>query len=183
MLSNEYWKDIEGYEGLYQVSNLGRVKSLRSNKILKQQTDKNGYKRVILSYLNKQKCFQVHRLVAIAFILNTDDKPTVNHEDGNKENNLVSNLSWATNSEQTKHAIKNKLIDLSKRDYKSIIEKTISKTRKPIVQYDINGNLIKRFIGINVAKRETGINNIEKCLSGERQTAGGYIWKYESEVN
>lgn len=78
--SNEIWKDVVGYEGLYQVSNLGNVKSLRNNKLLKQTTDRYGYKRSTLSYLNKQKCFQVHRLVAMTFIPNPLNKPTVNHK-------------------------------------------------------------------------------------------------------
>lgn len=89
----EVWKDIEGYEGLYQVSNMGRVKSLIKGIILKQWTDKDGYRQVGLL----KKTFKVHRLVAKAFIENPDDLPLVNHKDENKANNNITNLEWCTN--------------------------------------------------------------------------------------
>lgn len=99
---NEEWRDIKGYEGLYQVSNLGRVKSLRdkNNKkrelILKPKIMRNGYLKVDLCKNGKQKTFTVHRLVATVFISNPKNFPTVNHKDENKLNNNVSNLEWCT---------------------------------------------------------------------------------------
>lgn len=99
---NEEWRDIEGYEGLYQVSNLGRVKSLRdkNNKerelILKPKIMRNGYLKVDLCKNGKQKTFTVHRLVATVFISNPKNFPVVNHKDENKLNNNVSNLEWCT---------------------------------------------------------------------------------------
>ena len=103
----EIWKDIEGYEGLYQISNLGRVRSLArattSGKVLKQMK-KHGYMNVCFSKNNVDKYFRVHRLVALAFIPNPENKPTVNHIDGNKANNNVSNLEWATHSENETHS-------------------------------------------------------------------------------
>ena len=99
---NEEWRDIEGYEGLYQVSNLGRVKSLRdkNNKkrelILKPKTMRNGYLKVDLCKNGKQKTFTVHRLVATVFISNPKNFPVVNHKDENKLNNNISNLEWCT---------------------------------------------------------------------------------------
>jgi hypothetical protein len=99
----EIWKDILGFEGYYKISSLGRVKSLRSNIILKQGLS-NGYYRVRLSVNNKQKTYKIHRLVSIHFIDNKEGKPQVNHIDGNKKNNCTQNLEWCTNSENRIHA-------------------------------------------------------------------------------
>ena len=96
----EEWRDIKGYEGKYQVSNLGRVKSLKNckgnyrEKILKLGKDKLGYLQVVLSKEGKGKLFRVHRLVAESFIENTNNYPEVNHKDENKSNNCVDNLEW-----------------------------------------------------------------------------------------
>lgn len=102
-MEKEIWKDIAGYEGLYQVSNFGRIKSLRSKIILASLSSKSGYCYVGLAKngMNKQK--SVHRLVALAFIPNSENKPEVNHIDGNKHNNTVKNLEWVTKSENMKH--------------------------------------------------------------------------------
>lgn len=105
----EIWKDVVGYEGLYKVSNLGRVYSLPRPSAkggIKKQTDMNGYLRTILSKNGKKFNAGVHRLVAEAFIPNPENKPTVNHEDGNKHNNKVTNLAWATDVEQLQHSFK-----------------------------------------------------------------------------
>jgi hypothetical protein len=116
-MENEVWKDIKGYEGLYQVSNLGRVKSLdriinysnglnskHKGKILTKEKTRDNYNRVTLSLNNKQKRFQVHRLVAKHFLKNINNKPCVNHIDGNKLNNIVENLEWCTYSENEIHS-------------------------------------------------------------------------------
>ena len=97
---NEIWKDIKEYEGLYQVSNLGNIKGIKFNKILKQYADKRGYKHVILYKKGRKgKTKLVHRLVAQAFISNPEGKPIVHHKDGNRRNNKAENLQWTTTAE------------------------------------------------------------------------------------
>ena len=109
----EIWKDIKDYEQLYVVSNTGKIKSLaRKNTnggILKPSHNKDGYLQVILCKNGKTKCFKCHRLVAEQFIPNLNNKPEVNHIDGNKENNDISNLEWVTTSENVIHAFKKEL--------------------------------------------------------------------------
>ena len=115
---NEIWKDIEGYEGCYQVSNLGRVKSLERSyinsrgrvrrtkeSIIKQFIEKRGYSLVVLSHKGSKKTFQTHRLVALAFIPNIDNKATVNHKNFNKSENTVDNIEWMSVAENNQHAI------------------------------------------------------------------------------
>lgn len=121
----EIWKDIKGFEGHYQISNTGKVKSLARmrqskngslsplpEKLLKLKTNKSGYKCVHLRCMEYQCWPTVHRLVAEAFIPNPDNKPTVNHIDANKENNNIDNLEWRTHSEQMIHAVDNDLLEV-----------------------------------------------------------------------
>lgn len=104
----EIWKNIEGYEGLYQISNYGRIKSFHNNKviILNNSVDGHGYYFIRLSKNGESKRFAVHRLVCCAFIQNKENKPYVNHKDGNPKNNNVNNLEWCTPSENMIHKIK-----------------------------------------------------------------------------
>lgn len=122
----EIWKDIEGYEGLYQISNLGRVKSFKrysEGKILKARKVTKGYLQVTLLKNGKGKNKKVHRLVAQAFIMNPNNCPQVNHINGNKTDNTVQNLEWVTNKENVQHAWNNGLI-IKNEEFLERLEKT-----------------------------------------------------------
>lgn len=101
----EVWKDISGYEGFYKVSNLGRVMSLKNARVLIEQNNGTGYMRVALSKNGVTKAIYIHRLVAMAFCENPQNKPCVNHIDYDRRNNAASNLEWCTPKENTSHSI------------------------------------------------------------------------------
>lgn len=183
----EEWKDIKGYEGLYQVSNLGRIKSLSRNntkgKILKLTKDKRGYYFVTLSKNNVVEKVMIHRVVAKIFLLNTENKSQVNHIDGNKTNNCVENLEWCTPKENIRHAWDNGLCRMTINHINSA--KKIGKIngslgKKKINQYDGNNNFIKQWGSIIEASNFYSIDrgNITKCCKGNRKKVGGFIWKY-----
>lgn len=162
----EEWKDVKGYEGIYQVSNLGRIKSLKNNKIRKNVKDKIGYERIMLSKNNKIKLHYIHRLVAEAFIPNPNNLPQVNHKDEIKSNNIANNLEWCT---QEYNNI-----------YGNRIKTVKEKLSKEIYQFDLNGKFIKKWDNINQIKSEMNINccHIGDCCNNKRKKAYGYIWKY-----
>lgn len=176
-MMQEIWKDIKGYEGLYQVSNFGKIKSLakqvgfcfRSEKILKNNIDTYGYEYVILSKANKTKPFLVHRIVASHFIENVNNKEEVNHIDGNKKNNIVTNLEWCTSTENKKHAISNNLF-----------KPKFNKSYNAIEQYDKEGNLIKIWEKASLIQKKLQFSSgrIHNCCKGKHKTAYGFIWKY-----
>lgn len=172
------WKDIKGYEGKYQISDSGNVKSLITHKYLKL-VDNKGYKRVFLSNPYR-RWYLVHRLVAEAFIPNPENKPTVNHIDGNKQNNCVDNLEWATYSENNIHAIKNNL-----RPYNQInaTKQAAKMNKKAVIQYDLKGNLIKEWEGMREVERKLNIKHqyISNCCLGIQHSAKGYRWEYKKE--
>lgn len=170
----EIWKDVKGYEGLYQVSSCGRVKSLERHnyknkhvleKILKPCKDKKGYLMLTLYKDRKPHTKKVHLLVAQAFIPNHKNLPTINHKDENKENNFYSNLEWCSIFENNNYGTRN-----------SRISESLS---KPICQYDLSGVLIKQWKSSEEASKELGIDSssIRKCCRGKQKTCGGYIWK------
>ena len=176
-LKNEEWKDVEGYEGLYQVSNYGRVKSLEKNagrsfrksKILNLNLDTSKYGFYVLSCNSKIKHFTAHRLVAKTYILNKEDKPQINHIDGNKLNNNIYNLEWCTDKENKEHGWKNKIYKYCEKRYKKIY------------QYDLNKNLLKEWNSVKEICEKTNYNKvvIYKCIKRVQKTAYGYIWKAE----
>lgn len=161
----EIWKDIKNFEGLYQVSNLGRIKN-NKDEILKPAI-KRGYNQVTLCKNGERKYIGVHRLVAESFIPNPNNLPQVNHKDENKLNNTVQNLEFCDCSYNINYGTRNKKIS--------------KKLCKLIEQYDLDNNFIKLWYGAKEIKRKLKIDNslIGKCCKGKRKTAGGFVWKYK----
>ena len=168
---NEFWKDIEGYEELYQVSNLGRAKRVTTGRVLKQFPNKQGYLLVSLCKTGKQKSFAVHRLVAQAFILKPENKPEVNHIDENKTNNMVSNLEWCTRVENNNHGTRTERIS----KIKSI----------PIIATNIKTGDSTKFNSGKECARQLGLHqsHITEVLKGRLNQTGGYTFKYKEESN
>ena len=171
----EIWKDIEEYEGLYQVSNLGRVKSLRRNIILRQGIT-NGYKKVKLTVNSIHKDYYIHRLVANAFIQNPDNLPQVNHKDEDKANNCANNLEWCTREYNINYGTIN-----IRKSQKQLNDKNKS---KPVCQYSKDGCFIKEWKSTMDVKRNLGFNRsyISECCRGKHAYAYGYIWKFKKEI-
>lgn len=183
----EVWKDIEGFEGYYQVSNLGRVKSLEririanngksetaqfpvKEKILAISKQTQGYSQASLCKDGTQKSYRLNRLVANAFIPNPDNKPEVNHIDGNKDNNCVDNLEWVTSVENIRHSWVNGLRKPRK---------------KPVQQLDDNGNVVAEYESIKQAAETLNCSKGNICSSCKgvkgREKASGYYWRYKIE--
>lgn len=164
----EIWKDIENFEGLYQVSNFGRIKSFprtgtqtKDIRIKKITLSTKGYMRTSLWKNKKSSMKSIHRLVAQAFIPNPNNLPQINHKDGNKTNNNVENLEWVTAKENVAHAYKIGLNKLNK-----------------VAQIDIDGNQIKLWNGIGEISRELNLfqSNLVRAYK-ENRVCGGYRWK------
>ena len=185
----EKWKEIPGFEKYYLVSNTGKIYSIRSERLLKQWK-KLGYMRVNLSVNGRRESWVVHRLVALAFIPNPEQKPTVNHINEIKDDNRVENLEWATTFEQNIYGTRLKRarqhtdykarkidysIVASKHDYRSMG----GKFSKPVSQFN-GSKLIKTYPSLHQASKESGvsISHICACLKGRYKTGGGWIWKY-----
>lgn len=170
------WRDTYIYGEQYEVSNTGLVRNKFTEHILTPQEDKKGYMRVRLSLHNKKATAKVHRLVAMAFIPNPENKPQVNHMDTNKNNNRVDNLEWATNGENQIHAYKHG------RNY---VTGKAGRKKIPVCKMDLNtGGVIETYKSLADAERENGLHrsNIHKVLYGERRSTGGFGWRFESEV-
>ncbi|RJE47691.1 hypothetical protein A7K50_03320 [Dehalobacter sp. MCB1] len=176
------WKNIKDFDN-YQISNTGLVR--KDNKIIKS-FDNKGYERILLTNGNLKSKKLIHRLVAEHFIPNPDNKPQVNHKDLNTKNNNDWNLEWVTNKENVQHAILN--IPERKRQLKndmSLIGKKFGKenamkSRKPIEQLSIDGNLIKQFSSAREASHELDISYkcISKCCLGSLKSYKGFLWRF-----
>lgn len=186
-MKDEIWKDIKGYEGYYQVSTLGNVRSctrtitrksklgntynaVLKGKILPISLDGSGYPKVNLNKDSKHKNKHIHRLVAETFIDNSN--PTtlteVNHIDENKLNNSVDNLEWCDRKYNNHH---------------SLITETLNEAKKKsVLQFSKSGELLREFSGVREAARELGLKthkHISECCNGKAKTAGGYYWKWK----
>ena len=165
----EHWKAIAGYEGLYEVSDMGRVKSLwyGKDRILKPGKSGMGYLKVGLCKDGNLKQLLVHRLVAEAFIPNPNNLETVNHKDEDKTNNEISNLEWMSMKDNINYGTHNKRVAESLSKQVKMFDKS-------------TGELLATFYSTREAERVTGIaqSNIRSCCNGKRKSAGGYIWRY-----
>jgi len=162
----EIWKDIEGHDGDYQISNLGRVKSFLRTNFIKPVITHRGYYSVCIRKRNGKKInYVIHRLVALAFIPNPENKPEVNHKDSNKLNNHYSNLEWMTKRENINHFYNN-------------TDKFHS--RNGILKLDaLTGEIIKRYEAVNdVSLDGFSRPGVSLVLTGKHKTSGGFAWKY-----
>lgn len=160
----ETFVKIEGFDN-YEVSNLGKVRNIKSGKVLKPQLNRNGYLMHLLYENNKQKHLYLHRIIAIAFIDNPEEKPCVNHIDENKLNNDLSNLEWCTVKENNIHDTRTKRV--------------AEKCFKKVIQLDLNDNVLNEFESMTQAEQETGasVSHISSCCNGKRKSAGGFKWR------
>lgn len=188
--TEEIWKDVSGYEGLYQISNYGRLKSFKADpkgRVMSLSRRDGDYFRVVLQGVGKKrKSISVHRLVAEHFIPNIENFPQVNHIDGNRQNNMVSNLEWCSAKQNIHHAmmIRPQMI-AGMVHYNKVVRP------KPVVQISKNGEIVGRYSTAIEASRRTGVcardilmvaNHTEFKPGHVRKTAGGYRWSFESEV-
>lgn len=184
----EIWKPVVGYEKYYEVSNLGRVRSNRTGKVLKYNVTPNGRATVELfgDVGTKSKRLLVHRLAAIAFIPNPNNYPQINHKDENPSNNCVENLEWCTAKYNmnygTRLARQLAHIDYSDPKRKEIARENGRAASKAVAQYSKDGNLIATYPSAKEAHRQTGIHqsHLLECCHNKplRHTAGGYVWKF-----
>lgn len=169
----EIWKDISGYEGKYQISNLGRVKRLGNNKTKKEKIkipakNKDGYLRVNLYKEGKYKTFTVHRLVAEAFIQNPNNYPCVNHKDENPSNNNVDNLEWCDYKYNS--------------NYGTCQQRRVEKQSKSVLQFTKDNEFIMEWLStMECARNGFNQGSVAACCRGERKTHKGFIWRYKND--
>lgn len=190
MEKTEVWKSLDfmGYPD-YEISTLGRVKSLNyrhtgKEKILKYGKGSKGYLFVNLYKDGKRKLFRVHKLVSLAFIPNPLNLPQINHKDENKENNKVENLEWCTVIQNLNYGTRNERVSKSNKgkpkseEHKQNLRKANS---KPILQFSLSGEFIREWDSATSASKELNIyqSNITNCCKSKLKTCGGFLWKYK----
>lgn len=187
-MNKEIFKDIYGYNGIYQISNFGTVTSIdrvvnssfnatRKVKgvILKQHLSTHGYYYVVLTQNSISKKHSIHRLKAIAFIPNPDNKPCINHKNSIRTDNELTNLEWVTYSENTIHGFNYGLI---KNNMTGRFGKNCP-TSKPVIQLTLDNEYVNEFESIKQAEEITGILNLSNVCNGKRIKAGNYKWKFK----
>ena len=171
----EEWKDIKDYEGLYQVSNWGRMMSLNyrktgKSKLMKLMKNKKGYLTVVFHKNGEYKRYLVHRLVAEHFIPNPDNLPQVNHLDEDKTNNSVDNLEWCDNKENSNHGTRNERISSAN---------TNGKLSKTVLQFTLSGDLIREWVSMAECTRNGFRQSaVCRCCRGEKPQYKGFKWCY-----
>lgn len=173
-MTKEIWKDIKGFEGKYQVSNKGNVRSLKYNQqnVIKniKPVLKKGYWHVCLYKYNQCKLYPIHRLVGIAFIPNPNNLPIINHKDEVKTNNNVDNLEWCTNEYNL--------------NYGTARERAKLNHHKMINSYNLNGEYLKTYYSVTEAKKDLNISGISNVLKGRYKHCGGYTFRYyDGDIN
>ena len=164
-IKGERWRDIEGFEGRYRISDHGRVFSLLSKKLLNLYTNSHGYQCVYLYLDGHYKNFKVHRLVAVAFVPNPYNLPQVNHKNEDKTYNYYTNLEWCSAAYNNNYGTRT-------------LRAAITNAR-PVVC--IETNII--YWGAREAARQVGIHNhISECCNGKRKSCGGYHWRWATET-
>lgn len=169
----ELWKPVKHYEGLYEISNLGRLKSLdtfkHKGKIKNIRLDKDGYYIATLNKQTKQQTVKIHRLVAEAFIPNPNNFPQVNHKDENKQNNCVDNLEWCTQQYNM--------------CYGSFRARVAEAHKKPVIQLTLENKFIKRWASAKDAALSLNLYAaaITACCKGKNYKTGGFRWEYDKK--
>ena len=181
-MSKVIWRPIPDYEGFYEVSNTGKVKSVyRYKRILKPMISNTGYERVDLFKNKNRKQFSVHRLVAMTFVSNPEAKPFVNHKDENKLNNAADNLEWVSHVENCRYgtAITRRTEHFDYKHRKINNANQIKACSKPIRQYTKAGAFVREWASASACHKETGIatSGIREVVKGKRKSAGGYIFR------
>lgn len=202
----EEWRDIKDYDGLYQISNLGRVKNLEKKclskngeysrthkeKILKGSKDKDGYLHICLTKNKKEHSRRIHRLVAQAFLPNPNNLPCVNHKNEIKTDNRVENLEWCTVAYNNRYGtkIERSIETKTKNGYLGkggILSQKMQEYHKlhpklkAVIQFDKDMNFVKKWNSIKDAQTILKCSHISECCRGKCKQAGGYIWRYEGE--
>ena len=177
----EIWKEIENTEGRYQVSNLGRIKTFNwkntgREQIMKPAADHKGYLRtaLVMGAEKKLTTVKVHRVVAQAFLLNPDNLSQVNHKNGDKSNNSVSNLEWMDNLDNIQHAINTGLFGNS---FQALTDSN-NRRKRPIEATEIKTGNILRFESCSEARRVTGSSKIQLVIQGKRHQSNGFVFRY-----